>query len=111
MSWGEAFVWTCVLELPFYWGLLRGRLRWWAPPVVTVGLNAATHPLLWWLCVRAPQRIVPCELAVIAVEGTLVWLLLRRASVERAAPLAFAASAAANAFSWLAGPSIVRALR
>ena len=63
-----------------------------------VGVNLATHPVVWWLLSSHPGWLVPVEAAVVAVEAALLFALVRR----QAALLALTALVA-NAGSLLAG--------
>jgi hypothetical protein len=103
VTWLEAFVWTCAIETPVYVLLLRRSFRaWWAPVAVSIGLQLATHPLLW---LSFPRRssfwpaFVAFELGVALVEGLLVGLLLRRVGERRAFPRGMTAGLLANALS------------
>lgn len=103
--WGSAFLWTCALEQPIYVLFLRKRFKsWWAPCLLSLAVNALTHPLLWVAATAFPDAIPALECAVIAAEAAFVWLILRRLSGRKdAARIALAASAAANLLSWLGG--------
>ena len=128
-EWLRAFVWTCALELPVYVLFLRTRFAaWWAPVVLALALQAATHPALWYAMPRfAPYEawLVVAESLVTLTEAALVWIVLtvRAARGPRAviapspfrlarlplgardarASIALASSLTANAFSTLAG--------
>ena len=109
-DWLNAFLWTCALEQPVYVLFLRGRFKsWWGPCVLSLAVNALSHPLLWAACLNLPEGEVPFEMTVIGAEALLVWLCLLRAHGWRKALLpALGAAAAANLLSWLAGPAILR---
>lgn len=97
---------TLAVEIPVY----AAALRWgWAAPVrravlCALGVNLATHPLLWWLLApwtgreAYPLVLVFAELAVCGAEAVLLaWRLGRRD------PLLAVLAVAANAASVLAG--------
>ncbi|WP_191838074.1 hypothetical protein [Catellatospora chokoriensis] len=97
---------TLAVEIPVY----AAALRWgWAAPVRrallgALGVNLATHPLLWWLLVpwtgreAYPLVLVFAELLVCGAEAALLaWWLGRRD------PLLAVLAVAANAASVLAG--------
>ncbi|WP_152362818.1 hypothetical protein [Microlunatus speluncae] len=125
--WGwflPAFVLTFLIELPAYllgWaslGWLRRGARAALRPVPAIGLvfllNLITHPLLWLASGAAPGLLVIFELAVVAVEGLVVALLIRRRlgpqrPGSRARPeWAWLVSLGANALSVLAGMVVLR---
>jgi hypothetical protein len=87
VTWLESFLWTCALETPVYVLLLRNSFRrWWAPVAISLGLQLATHPLLWVLFPRnGPYwtAFFLFELGVALAEGGLVALLLRRIGERR----------------------------
>jgi hypothetical protein len=103
MTWLESFVWTCAIEAPVYIVLLRGSFRSaWAPVMIALGLQLATHPLLWVLFPGAADRwttFLACEAAVALVEGLLVALLLRRQRQPRPLRRGLFAGLVANALS------------
>jgi hypothetical protein len=107
-GWLDAFVWTLALEQLVYVLMLRGRFKtWWAPCVLSLALNCATHPLFWALAGGDDPvltSIPAAEAFIAAVEALGVWLAVRDVR------LAVVASAAANAFSWLAGPLVLARL-
>ena len=67
LLWLAAFAWTVALELPIYVILTRFR-RWWAPVALTLGVNALTHPLLWY----ALPRVEPFALFVLYGEAFVI---------------------------------------
>jgi hypothetical protein len=105
----EAFALTLAVEVPLYLlGLVRVLKL---PPAraaaLAVGVNVATHPLVWWSLALLPGGVpVPLFLAVEAavclVEGLLlVWWTGCRSGTDVA--LLIAVAAGANAASTLAG--------
>jgi len=103
VRWLEAFVWTCALETPVYVLLLRRSLRpWWGPVVTSIGLQLATHPLLWILFPGDGDfrtTFLVFETGVALVEGLLVALLLRRLGDPRPFLRGMGAGLLANALS------------
>jgi len=107
MTWGEAFVWTCALETPVYVLMLRRAFRgWWAPIVVSIFLQLATHPFLWrffpWDWGYWPAFFVG-ETLVVLVEGLLVAAILWRLRERHPLPRGLAAALLANALSATVG--------
>jgi hypothetical protein len=97
--WAEAFVWTNLLEGAVHqvvltrWEPSRTRIA-----AVTVGLNLATHPALWFLAPAWSPRwawLAVNEALVVLVEAALlaVWLRRRGEGSPRALGLACALSA------------------
>lgn len=82
MSQLAAFALTLVIELPWYvTGLVcLVGVRWWAGLLLGIGVNACTHPLLWW--VLAPHPTLPhtllAEIVVVAAEAALLAVAVRR---------------------------------
>jgi hypothetical protein len=103
MSWIDAFVWTCAIETPVYVLLLRRSFRdWWAPVVVSVLLQLATHPLLWFVFPTEGDywsAFFVLETTVSLVEGGLVALLLWRLREPHALVRGIGAGILANASS------------
>ena len=68
--------------------------------LIAVGVNLATHPVLWWSLAPHPTMIRLCgaEVVVCAVEAGLMWL-----AVRRDAPALIVLSVGANAASTAAG--------
>jgi hypothetical protein len=105
-----AFVWTCALELPVYTVLVGRRFgRWWSVCVLTLLVNLATHPALWF---RFPRFEPPAawfvagEAGVTAVEGVLIAAALARsmpvaAAIRAGAVAALAANGFSATFGWL----------
>jgi len=95
-----ALVITLVVEVPVYLVVFRfaGFLAGWRGFAAAVGVNLATHPVVWWILSSHPGWLVPVEAAVVAVEAALLFALVRR----QAALLALTALVA-NAGSLLAG--------
>jgi hypothetical protein len=111
-SWPVAFLWTLALELPVYTGLLGRRFaHWWSVAVLTLLVNLATHPALWFLFPRFGPPALWMALAegtVTLVEAALITAALARSAGGPApmAPsrgarlrLALSASLLANLFS------------
>jgi hypothetical protein len=104
--WLAAFALTLAVEVPLY--ALALRLVWRMRLATAVGLgagvNALTHPVLWWSLVPwvgrpwYPWLVLGAEAAVCAAE----WLALAAAVRRDRAALA-ALSVAVNAASVLAG--------
>ena len=107
-AWLWAFLWTLVLELPVYALWLMPRLRaWWATPLLTLGLNTATHPLFsWWVLACNPPAawVAGAEVLIAATEGVLATMVLRRCDPSRPAlARGMLAACCANGFSYLVG--------
>jgi len=100
-AWLTAFVWTLAFELPIYTLLLSRHVRErWDVVALALAVNAATHPTLWLALAHLPRglrTLVIAELLVVAAEGTVIALVVRR---PRAA---FVAAALANAASFAGG--------
>ena len=102
MSWLLAFGLTLAIEVPIYaWGL-----RLWIRPLrgaaVGVGVNVATHPLLWFGLAGlrldgAPYWLITggAEIAVVLAEAALVVAVVRPGAAG-----ALRVSATANAASF-----------
>jgi hypothetical protein len=106
MLWLFAFVWTLAIELPIYTIVLaRCFQARWAVVVLTLAVNLATHPALWFVLPRSwPHDIAIGEAAVVVVEAALVAIVLgQRVPLSQAVPRAVAAALLANAASYLAG--------
>lgn len=79
--WAQAFLLTCVVELPIYFLLLRRRLGTVRPWLLALAVNLTTHPALWYLTPRfEPYElwVVVVESGVVIVEGLLIALALWR---------------------------------
>jgi hypothetical protein len=105
VSYPVALALTVATEVPVYAAALRATSG--SPPgrtaLAAVLVNLLTHPPLWWFLRHVPAggywaAVAAAECAVVAVEGVL---LARGLRLRGAAP--YAASAAANALSVLAG--------
>jgi hypothetical protein len=106
MLWLFAFVWTLAIELPIYTLVLaRCFQSRWAVVALTLAVNLATHPALWFVLPRSwPHFVAIGEAAVVVIEAALVAIVLaRRAPLSDAVPRAIAAALIANAASYLAG--------
>ena len=103
MNWATAFIWTCAIETPVYVVLLRRSFpAWWGPVALSIGLQVATHPLLWLLFPRSGPFWTPFiafEVGVALVEGALVALLIRRKGERRPLCRGMLAGFLANALS------------
>ena len=84
--WLRAFVTTFLVETPIYWGLLAKRFpHFWLLPLVSLGLQLATHPALWFLAPRFEPYwlwVLVMECLVVLAEGTLVALVIGRLTWE-----------------------------
>ncbi|MFG1807215.1 hypothetical protein [Streptomyces sp. NPDC049040] len=105
MSYPPALGLTVATEVPVYVAALTSVSR--TPPGRTacaaVMVNCATHPPLWWFLRQVPggaywAAFAAAESAVVLAEGLLASRVLRLRG-----PVPYAASAAANAVSVLAG--------
>lgn len=105
MSYPVALGLTLATEVPVYAAALRATSG--SPPgrtvLAAVLVNVLTHPPLWWFLSAVPDggywaAFAAAETAVVLVEGLL---LARGLRLRGTAP--YAASAAANAVSVLAG--------
>jgi len=100
-AWAIAFATTLLLETPVYiWGL-RSRLAVSRAALLSLGLNAATHPAAWTLTARGTWvMFAAVEVGVWLTEACLLWLVMR-AIRARAMTLgeAFLLSLVANALS------------
>lgn len=103
MTWLDAFVWTCAIETPVYVLMLRRSFRdWWTPVVVSVVLQLATHPLLWFVFPSDGDywtSFFVLETAVALTEGVLVSLILWRVHERNAVLRGLSAAALANTLS------------
>ncbi|NJP47425.1 hypothetical protein [Actinacidiphila epipremni] len=105
MSYPVALALTVATEVPVYTAALAAAAG--SPPLRTAGVavmvNLVTHPPLWWFLRHVPggaywPAFAAAEAAVLLVEGALLARALRLRG-----PAPYAASAAANAVSVLAG--------
>lgn len=105
MSYPAVLALTVVTEVPVYVAALTVASR--AAPGRTasaaVMVNCVTHPPLWWFLRHVPSggywaAFAAAESAVVLIEGVLMSRALRLRG-----PVPYAASAAANAVSVLAG--------
>ena len=107
-EWLTAFLFTLVLEAPIYVLFLRRRCGGVvAPLAITLFVNCATHPALWYLFPRFEPYalwLVIAELWVAVTEGILIAAALRfRPTVSRALKTGLIASFVANLFSTTVG--------
>lgn len=108
---------TCALEAPIYLAFSRG-MKSGRRILQVILLNLATHPIVTWLIPLAfyqlqlpsGQCVLAGETFAVLVEAALLIRVYRYSTRK-----AFAASLAANLFSWWAGlwiaPPIARHLR
>jgi hypothetical protein len=105
VSYPVALALTVAAEVPVYTAALRATSG--SPPgrtaLTAVLVNLLTHPPLWWFLRHVPggaywPAFAAAEAAVLLVEGALLARALRLRG-----PAPYAASAAANAVSVLAG--------
>ena len=107
--WLSAFALTLCVETPIYWLLLhRTPPPWWRPLVASLGLNALTHPALWYLFPYWEPYwayVVVAEACVTLVETCLLAALLQHWHVarHRVVWLAPVSAVLANATSTLVG--------
>ena len=102
MSWLLAFVLTLAIEVPVYTFGLRHRVRPARGAAVALGVNAVTHPVLWF-GLSALQRTgasywlvtLSAEVAVVLIEAALVIVAVRPGAM-----LAVRVSAIANGLSF-----------
>jgi hypothetical protein len=92
---------TLAVEVPIYGVVLHlaRLLPGWRGLGAAVGVNLATHPLLWLVLSTHPGWFIPAEAGVCLVEAALLWGLAGR----RDPGLLLAAAVAANTASILAG--------
>jgi hypothetical protein len=100
--WLVIFTLTCVLELPIYLLPLRPVLPLRLGIVLLLGLNLATHPIVWFLLPRIFENqvhyVLAAEAFAVIVEGLILGALARRQRWEgwgwlSAVGLAFLANA------------------
>jgi hypothetical protein len=118
-GWIPAFVLTCAIEVPLYLVLFEllglrqvpsGRARSDLPVgravALALALNAITHPVFWWaaLGLQRTSLLVLAELVVVAVEGLLIFAVLRRRPVA-----CLLCALVANAASAVLGSAILAA--
>ncbi|HET9649431.1 MAG TPA: hypothetical protein VFP34_14545 [Microlunatus sp.] len=120
-GWIPAFVLTCAIEVPVYLlvlglaGLTGGeqaRITRAQAALTAVGVNVATHPLFWAIALELDDMagLVMAELAVIVVEGLLLFAVLRQrwwacagcALVANTASAVLGTAAAGALTSWAA---------
>jgi hypothetical protein len=96
-----ALVITLAVEVAIYLVVLRAArlLPGWRGLLAAVGVNLATHPVLWLILTAHPGWFIPAEACVCLVEAGLLWLLAGR----RGAGLLLVTAVAANTASILAG--------
>ena len=82
MSQPAAFALTLVVELPWYvTGLvILVGVRWLAALALGIGVNACTHPLLWWTLAPHPTLLqtLLAEIVVVVAETALLAAAVRR---------------------------------
>ncbi|MDP7721410.1 hypothetical protein [Mycobacterium sp. TY814] len=82
MSQLTAFVITVAVESLWYVGGLVGivGLRWWSALMLTIGVNAVTHPVAWWVLAPDPTiaRLLLTEVAVTLAEAAVLAVAVRR---------------------------------
>ena len=104
--WLGLFLWTLVLELPFYELGAGTRSRpWWHMPLLALALNLLTHPLFtWWQYETAPSHgsVLGAELAIAAVEGLALFAVRRELGVWRSLSVAGVANGASYGLGLLA---------
>jgi hypothetical protein len=95
-----ALVITLAVEVPIYLVVFRAArlMAGWRGVGAAVGVNLATHPVLWLTVSAHPCWLLPAEAAVCLVEAGLLWCIARRDAV-----LLLVTSVAANSASILAG--------
>lgn len=110
--WLRAFLLTFAIEAPLYIALLRPRWRggWPSLVLLTLALQLATHPALWFLAPRFSPYwawVLVMELLVWLAEGALVAVALGlRPRPRDALGWGLLASLVANAVSTLVGLAI-----
>jgi len=105
------FFWTCVIEAPVYAFALR-TLTWRRRAAAIVGLNLATHPLVYFafplLALRLhwdPLRaVLAAEAFAVLVEAVLLWRMRRSGSFVAALAYSFAANLASFVFGFVYKP-------
>lgn len=99
MSWLDAFLITCAVELPIVAAIApRGARR--RAAIDAFGANLLTHPAAWYLVRALAAPWVAVELGVTAVE-LLVYRAVTRMSWRRAALAACCANAVTAAMSFV----------
>jgi hypothetical protein len=77
-----AFGLTLAVELPWYVAGLVAVIgvRWWSALGLGIGVNACTHPLLWWVLAPHPNLLwsLLAEIAVVLAEAVLLGIAVRR---------------------------------
>lgn len=103
IGWAVAFAATLVVETPLYLLGLRGVFELRRALLVALLLNAATHPLAWWLTVGGGSwwRFASVEAGAWLIEAWLLWALARVWCRHCTLPLtdALGVSLVANALS------------
>lgn len=106
LAWLAAFVWTLAVEVPIYvFVLRRGGQRTRRAVLACLGINAITHPALWFVAPRfGPDWawMVSMEACVWVAEAVALSLLLARWGSPDAR-LAIRAAVCANAASTAVG--------
>jgi hypothetical protein len=104
-TWKIAFVWTQAIELPVYVLLLRRQFsHWYSPVLLSLFVNAVTHPLLWFVFPvfdPYPLWLLVGESSVVIVEALLVAAALRFRHNRRAILAALASNAISTALGFL----------
>src|SRR5215475_10008528 len=103
LDWLSAFLWTLVLELPVYALCLRERFGGWRTPIVlALGMNAVSHPLLWFVFPKWQPFwlwLLVAESCVTLFEGMILAIALACVRSARPVGTALAVAVAANALS------------
>ncbi len=106
--WALAFVSTCAIETPIVaWSLRRAMPSLPGRVALGLGLQAATHPALWYAVEQFSPRwlyLVVAESGVTGVEWALLYAAVRRFGAEPITPLrAGGIALLANVTTTLAG--------
>jgi len=105
------FFWTCVIESPAYAFALRMH-SWGGRALAVVVLNAATHPLVYFVFPLLTLRLhwspwtnlLSGESFAVVVEAVLLWRIRRSGSFIAALSYAFAANLASFGFGFIYKP-------
>lgn len=82
LLWLVVFAVTYLCELPIYALGLRGSVAFARALLVTLVLNLATHPVVWFVLPKvfgddAVHYVLVAEAFAVTVEGVVLWLIAR----------------------------------
>jgi len=96
--WLKSFIFTLIIEAPFYVLLGRKAVPWWRALLAGAACSCVTHPALWFLWPRVIHvyklYILSGEILVCIIETFIFYALARPIKLSRAVAASFIANAA-----------------